>query len=125
VTKAPPSSEQTQRDLFDAYLQPEATSQSKKPKANKAKLTQAPVISSRFLSIDEVAKRYSVGQSTVWRWVKEGDRFPAPVKLSPGTSRWRETDLLKFEAGASTYTSAKPTKTRKSPKGSPAKGSVL
>ena len=125
MTKAPPSSEQTQRDLFDVYPQPETPSQSKKPKANKAKLTQAPVIASRFLSIDEVAKRYGVGQSTVWRWVKEDDRFPAPVKLSPGTSRWQDTELLKFEAGASSRTSAKSTKTRKSPKGSPAKGSAI
>jgi predicted DNA-binding transcriptional regulator AlpA len=83
------------------------------------------VITSRYLSIDEVAKRYGVGHSTVWRWVKNDDRFPAPIKLSPGTSRWLEMELLKFETVASFGTSAKPTKTRKVLKCLPAKGSAL
>ncbi len=43
---------------------------------------------SRFLSIDEVAQRYGVSHATVWRWVKNNKHFLAPIKLSPGTSRW-------------------------------------
>lgn len=124
MTKAPPSSDQTQGDLFDVGPQLETPSRSKKPKANKAKRTQTPVIASRYLSINEVAKRYSVGHSTVWRWVKNDDRFPAPIKLSPGTSRWSETQLLEFEAGAPFKAITKPTKTRKGPKVLPVKGSA-
>ncbi len=124
MTKTPPSSEETQGDLFDVDPQPETPSQSKKLKANKAKRNQSPVIASRYLSIDEVAKRYGVGHSTVWRWVKNDDRFPAPIKLSPGTSRWLETELLDFETVASFGTSAKPTKACKSLKCPPAKGSA-
>ncbi len=124
MTKAPPSSEQTQGDLFDVDPQPETPSQSKKPKANKDKRTQTPVIASRYFSIDEVAKRYGVGHSTVWRWVKNDDLFPAPIKLSPGTSRWLETELFEFETVASFGTSTKPTKTRKGLKCLPAKGSA-
>lgn len=124
MTTAPPSSEQLQGDLFDADPQPEAPSQLNKPNVKKAKRIQAPVVASRFLTIDEVAKRYSVGHSTVWRWVKKDDRFPAPIKLSPGTSRWSETQLLKFEAGAPFKAITKPTKTRKGPKVLPVKGSA-
>ena len=122
MTKAPPSSKQLQGDLFDVDPQPEKATQSNEPKAKKTKRTQASVIASRFLSIDDVAKRYGVGRSTVWRWVKKDDRFPAPVKLSLGTSRWSESELLAFEADASGGTPTKPTKTRKGAKGPLAKG---
>lgn len=40
-----------------------------------------------FLSDKEVAARYSTSRPIVWRWVKSGN-FPAPVKLSPGCTRW-------------------------------------
>ncbi|MEP3440059.1 MAG: AlpA family phage regulatory protein [Sulfitobacter sp.] len=122
MTKAPPSSQQLQGDLFDVKPQPKKATQSNKPKAEKTKRTQASVIASRFLSIDDVTKRYGVGRSTVWRWVKTDDRFPAPIKLSPGTSRWSETELLAFEAGASGGTPTKRPKIRKGAKGLLAKG---
>jgi predicted DNA-binding transcriptional regulator AlpA len=44
-----------------------------------------------------VATRYRVGIATVWRWVKEQDGFPEPVRLSKGTTRWLEADLVRFE----------------------------
>ncbi|WP_220429119.1 helix-turn-helix transcriptional regulator [Sulfitobacter mediterraneus] len=122
MAKTSPSLKQMQGDLFDVDPQPEKPSQSNKPEAKKIKRIQAVAIASRFLSIDDVAERYGVGHSTVWRWVKKDDRFPGPVKLSPGTSRWLETELLEFEVGASVGTPAKSTKTRKGTKGRPAKG---
>ncbi|MBB3996128.1 putative DNA-binding transcriptional regulator AlpA [Sulfitobacter undariae] len=120
MTKAPPSSKQLQGDLFEGGPQPEKPSQSNKPKAKKTKRSQTSVIASRLLSIDDITKRYGVGRSTVWRWVKKDGRFPAPVKLTAGTSRWLESELLEFEVGAYGYTPTKPTKTRKGTK--PAKG---
>jgi prophage regulatory protein len=52
----------------------------------------------RFLTVKQVAARYGVGVATIWRWVKEGRGFPKRVHLAPGTTRWRETDLIAFEA---------------------------
>jgi len=49
-----------------------------------------------FYNVIEVSMRCKVSRATIWRWVKEG-RFPQPVKLSPGTTRWREEDLQAFE----------------------------
>ncbi|SFM41629.1 transcriptional regulator, AlpA family [Marinobacter pelagius] len=51
-----------------------------------------------FYTIDEVSSRYKVSTKTIWRWVREG-RFPRPVKVGPGTTRWREEDLQAFEEG--------------------------
>ena len=51
----------------------------------------------RFLTDVAVAERYRVSRQTVWRWAKQMAEFPAPVNLSPGTSRWRLSDLLHFE----------------------------
>lgn len=33
------------------------------------------------------------GSTTLWKWSKDG-RFPAPVKLSPTMSAWRNADVL-------------------------------
>ena len=36
-----------------------------------------------------------VTTSTWWSWVKAG-KAPAPIKLSPGCTVWRESDVLAF-----------------------------
>lgn len=41
----------------------------------------------KYLSDTQLAQRYGVHRTTVWRWVQKGD-FPKPVKLSPGCTRW-------------------------------------
>lgn len=51
----------------------------------------------RYLSVRQVADRFSVSVQTVWRWKKESPEFPQPVLLSPGTTRWRMSDLAAFE----------------------------
>lgn len=50
-----------------------------------------------YLTDNEVAARYKVGRATPWRWAQKGT-FPSPVKLSPGCSRWRLSDVEKFES---------------------------
>ena len=50
-----------------------------------------------YLSDKQVAGRYSVHRATPWRWVERGV-FPKPVKLSPGCTRWRESDIQEWEA---------------------------
>lgn len=49
-----------------------------------------------FLSDKQLSLRYNIGRSSVWRWLKEG-KLPKPVKFSPGATRWRLSDLLKWE----------------------------
>lgn len=50
-----------------------------------------------FLTVQEVADRYKVFRSTVWRWVATVAEFPPPVRLTPGTTRWLLRDLVRFE----------------------------
>ena len=42
----------------------------------------------RYISDIQLAERYSVSRSTIWRWVHRGI-LPKPQKLSPGCTRWR------------------------------------
>jgi len=52
--------------------------------------------SNLYLKDTELAVRYKVKRQSVWRWV-HSDGFPAPVKLSPGCSRWRLSDVEAWE----------------------------
>ncbi|MBV0932368.1 helix-turn-helix transcriptional regulator [Marinobacterium weihaiense] len=49
-----------------------------------------------YLTDKQVAARFTINKSTVWRWVEKG-RFPKPVKLSPGCTRWRLPDVEAWE----------------------------
>lgn len=49
-----------------------------------------------YLTDKQVAERYNVGRATAWRWVQERN-FPKPIKLSPGCSRWKISDIQKWE----------------------------
>ncbi len=51
-----------------------------------------------YLRDVEVAARFGCSRQTVWRWSRTDPHFPAPVKLGPGTTRWRLSDLLAYEA---------------------------
>lgn len=50
-----------------------------------------------YLNAGQVADRYGVSTDTVWRWSRNGN-MPKSVKLSPGSTRWRLSDLTKHEA---------------------------
>lgn len=52
--------------------------------------------STTFLKVIQVADRYGVNRSTIWRWVKHG-HFPKPKKISCGSSRWSIIDLEQWE----------------------------
>lgn len=53
--------------------------------------------SRRLCKVQTVAELYDVSVPTIWRWVRE-KKFPAPIKLSPGCTRWRFSDLEPWEA---------------------------
>ena len=63
----------------------------------KPRAPKVPNPDSQFVSDREAAAWYAVSRPTIWRWVSEG-HFPKPIKLSPGCSRWRKSDLLAWEA---------------------------
>jgi predicted DNA-binding transcriptional regulator AlpA len=56
----------------------------------------------RYLSVRHVAERFDVSVNTVWRWAALNPRFPKPIKLGPGCSRWRLADLAEFETSVET-----------------------
>ena len=49
-----------------------------------------------FMSDTALAARYQVSRATIWRWA-QAKRFPDPVKLSEGCTRWRLADVEKWE----------------------------
>lgn len=62
------------------------------------------VIASRaYLRVSDITRNRRTGApgilpvttSTWWAWVKSG-KAPAPIKLSPGCTVWREADVLAF-----------------------------
>ena len=56
-----------------------------------------PAIANLYLSVEQVAKRFSVSKDTIWRWKRNGE-FPAPVKLGGTTTRWRLADIEEYES---------------------------
>jgi len=50
-----------------------------------------------YLPDTRCADRYHVSRATIWRWVAQG-AFPPPVKFSPGCTRWKLDEILKWES---------------------------
>jgi prophage regulatory protein len=51
----------------------------------------------KYADVQALAARYDVHPATIWRWVKAG-RFPKPVQLSPGVTRWNSAEVEAFDA---------------------------
>jgi len=51
----------------------------------------------RYLTVEEVAERYSVSKDSIWRWKREG-KFPRAVRVGPGCTRWRMSDLVEYDS---------------------------
>lgn len=54
-------------------------------------------LNSIYLTDKQVAERFSISRSTPWRWVMR-HKFPKPIKLSSGCTRWRLSDVEQWEA---------------------------
>lgn len=50
---------------------------------------------STYATDTALAKHFGVNRATIWGWVRNGD-FPAPIRLSPQTTRWRWSDVQKW-----------------------------
>lgn len=51
-----------------------------------------------YLSDKQIAARYGITRECVWKWARELEGFPQPIRLSPGCTRWRIADLEAWEA---------------------------
>lgn len=60
------------------------------------------MIASTYLQDRQVAERFSVTRTAIWRWLKSDPTFPRPIALSPGTTRWRLADLEAWEQAKAT-----------------------
>jgi prophage regulatory protein len=90
----PANSENKQLGLFEK-LEPNP-----KPKADTPSkpLPLCTRCTEQYLSDHQVAARFGITKATVWRWHYKNPDFPRRIKLSPGTSRWKLSDLGLFEA---------------------------
>ncbi|WGR59780.1 AlpA family phage regulatory protein [Paracoccus ferrooxidans] len=51
-----------------------------------------------YLSDVQIAQRYGLkSREVIWKWVKRNG-FPHPIKLSPGCTRWKLSEIEQWEA---------------------------
>ena len=54
-----------------------------------------------YLSDRQISARYGVHRMTPWRWLKSDPTFPKAVKLSPGCTRWKLSEIEAWETAKS------------------------
>lgn len=74
-----------------------ASESSDPPRKRKAPAFTSAHAEECYLSVQAVARRYSISIQTVWRHTKQNPAFPKPIKILNGTTRWRMSDILSFE----------------------------
>ena len=89
----PAKSEMEQLGLFDDI----ASSSDPKEVTPSQPHVICPHCVEQYLSDHQVAERYGIAKATVWRWHDSNPDFPRRIKMSPGTSRWKLSDLVRFE----------------------------
>lgn len=57
-----------------------------------------PIPSTRCICVGEVAKKLSIGISTVWAFVRQDVSFPQPIHISTRITRWYEHEIDAFIA---------------------------
>ena len=55
-------------------------------------LHTVPIDDEALLRLPEILRLVPIGKSTWWAGVKSG-RYPKPIKLGPGITAWRWTDI--------------------------------
>ncbi len=50
-----------------------------------------------YLTTAQVAERYGISRTTVWRWIKAG-RLPEPVLIGPGVKRFNIAALQRKDS---------------------------
>ena len=54
-------------------------------------------MTARYISAVQLAERYGVNRSTIWRWTRK-QRLPKPEKISEQCTRWRLDEIEKLDA---------------------------
>jgi predicted DNA-binding transcriptional regulator AlpA len=54
-------------------------------------------MSTRYVSVAQLAARYNVDKATIWRWSRKGT-LPAPIKLSDQCTRWNLDEVERRDA---------------------------
>lgn len=67
-----------------------------KPQSGSSRVSAAE--EERYLSVRDVADRYAISIQTVWRHTKHNPDFPKPIKILTGSTRWRVSEILAYEA---------------------------
>lgn len=52
-----------------------------------------------YITDRQLATRYNVHHLTPRRWVRDNPEFPRPIKLTPGCSRWKLSEIEAWETG--------------------------
>ena len=68
-----------------------------------------PVSSPGLLTVDQVADRYGVGVSTVWKWQGTG-HIPPAKRMGERMRRWLLADLIKWEQAGFPQAQTEPAK---------------
>lgn len=55
-------------------------------------------VAETYLTDRQIGERFNVHHLTPRRWVREDPTFPRPVKLSPGCTRWKLSEIEAWEA---------------------------
>ncbi len=78
----------TEIDILSRMLWEEEEDEDDEP------VTQMPMEdpTGEYLSVQEVAKRYSVSPATIYRWARQG-LFPTGTYWGPRTRRWKKAEL--------------------------------
>lgn len=58
----------------------------------------APAKAEQLLTDNEVAALFKVSKQTIWRWIKTSEGFPKPLKIEKGSTRWRLSEIVEYEA---------------------------
>jgi len=59
-----------------------------------------------YLSDRQLGARFNVHHLTIRRWIKTDDTFPKPVRLTPGCTRWKLSEIEAWEVAKAQYTAA-------------------
>lgn len=59
-----------------------------------------------YLSDRQLGARWAVHHLTPRRWLKTDDTFPKPVRLTPGCTRWKLSEIEAWERAKAAQPSA-------------------
>ncbi|TLP55310.1 AlpA family phage regulatory protein [Parasedimentitalea maritima] len=56
-----------------------------------------------YLTDRQIGERYNVHHLTPRRWLKTDPTFPRPIRLTPGCTRWKLSDIEAWETAKANF----------------------